>query len=329
MTPERARNDFQPSDDQRTLLPDVTGNQINGLGETRSRRPSPIYWHNPTTIPHGKLQSWFQALPREAGHEAARVRAYELPREPLPPVAQTPKSAAPKDWTAAVKSAALAAGADQVGIAAVNREWVFEGVEVGFRWIVLMVVPMVYDKLKQAPSPTAAEEVLEKYGDGTEMARTLACWMRERGWDADPHCGPSAGALLIIPHAIEAGLGELGKHGSMINAKHGANFRLAYVLTDAPLTPGAPHRFGADAFCLNCRVCVDACPPDAVYETKQTVRGDAKWYVDFDRCVPYFNEHETCAICLAVCPWSRPGIAPNLLEKMARRRARQDAGEPG
>jgi Pyruvate/2-oxoacid:ferredoxin oxidoreductase delta subunit len=324
MKPEHARNDFRPSAEQLAQLPDISGNTINGLGETQPRRPTPIYWHNPATIPHGRLQAWYQAQPREAGHEAARIRAYNLSREPLPPVGQ-PLKPAPEDWTTAIKATALAAGADQVGIMQVDPERVFEGKEVGFRWIVIMVVPMVYERLSQAPSSTAAEEVLEKYGDGTEMARALACWVRERGWEAEAHCGPAAGSLLIIPHAVEAGLGELGKHGSMINAKHGANFRLAYVLTDAPLEADAPAPFGADDFCLNCRVCVDACPPDAIYETKQTVRGDNKWYVDFDRCVAFFNENETCAICLAVCPWSRPGIAPNLIEKMARRRALREA----
>lgn len=29
--------------------------------------------------------------------------------------------------------------------------------------------------------------------------------------------------------------------------------------------------------------------------------------MDFDKCVPYFNEHMGCGICLAACPWSQPG----------------------
>jgi len=41
--------------------------------------------------------------------------------------------------------------------------------------------------------------------------------------------------------------------------------------------------------------------------------------VDFDRCLPYFNEHGGCGICVAVCPWSRPGVATRLVEKLARR----------
>ena len=53
------------------------------------------------------------------------------------------------------------------------------------------------------------------------------------------------------------------------------------------------------------------------------VRGEEKWYVDFDRCIPYFAETKGCAICIARCPWSRPGIADNLLVKMARRRERR------
>ena len=56
------------------------------------------------------------------------------------------------------------------------------------------------------------------------------------------------------------------------------------------------------------------------------VRGEVKWYVDFDRCIGYFNETFGCAICLAVCPWSTPGRAPKLAERWTRRveRRRKD-----
>ena len=48
----------------------------------------------------------------------------------------------------------------------------------------------------------------------------------------------------MIPPAIAAGLGQLGKHGSIINRKLGANFRLALVLTDAPLVADRPDALG-------------------------------------------------------------------------------------
>ncbi len=128
--------------------------------------------------------------------------------------------------------------------------------------------------------------------------------------------------MLLIPAAIAAGLGELGKHGSLIHRALGSNFRLACVLTDVPLEPDAPDDFGGDDFCTRCRACSDACPPEAIVPAKQLVRGEVRWYVDFDKCLPFFNEHQGCAICLAACPWSRPGVAPTLVRKMAARRAR-------
>ena len=50
------------------------------------------------------------------------------------------------------------------------------------------------------------------------------------------------------------------------------------------------------------------------------VRGTVKWSVDFDKCIPYFNDTLGCGICIAVCPWSRPGVAPNLAARKTRRR---------
>ena len=127
--------------------------------------------------------------------------------------------------------------------------------------------------------------------------------------------------VLIIPAAIEAGLGELGKHDSIIHQTFGANFRLSMVLTDLPLVADNPEIFGGDLFCQNCQVCTNACPPAAIAPDKKMVRGTEKWYVDFDKCIPYFVDYKTCGICLAVCPWSRPGLAGKLLVKMAKRLA--------
>ena len=131
----------------------------------------------------------------------------------------------------------------------------------------------------------------------------------------------------MIPPALAAGLGELGKHGSIINRAYGSSFRLAAVTTNLPLISDVPDNFGADEFCASCRVCARACPPDAIGHDKQWVRGAQKWYVEFDKCVAYFNETYGCGICIAVCPWSAPGRAPNLTKRMTARRARLAEGD--
>ena len=58
---------------------------------------------------------------------------------------------------------------------------------------------------------------------------------------------------------------------------------------------------------------------------KTMVRGELKWYVDFDKCIPFFNESAGCAICIAACPWSIPGRGERIVEQLARRRQKRSA----
>src|ERR1700679_2835535 len=48
-------------------------------------------------------------------------------------------------------------------------------------------------------------------------------------------------------------------------------------------------------------------------------RGVERWYVNFDKCIPYFAEAASCGICIAECPWTRPSVRPKLLATMAQR----------
>ena len=317
------RSGFTPNPAQMALWPDVSGNAINGLGEAEVDRPRPVYWHVSVPAPHAPLQQWFYAQSRDnAKLAAARQERQVIIDAPLAPLAAEPQQRSAEEWTDLVSKTALANGADIVGIAAMRPEWVFHGYAVTQRWIVMIGVAHDYQEIRLAPEDSAAAEVVRQYARGNRAAKAVASALRSAGHDAVPHGGPMAGPVTLIPPAIECGFGELGKHGSLIHRRLGSSFRLASVLTDVPLQPGTPDVFGADDFCTRCRVCVDACPPDAIFETKQVVRGAVKWYVDFDKCLPYFNETMGCAICIAVCPYSRPGVADNLVAKMALRRQR-------
>jgi epoxyqueuosine reductase len=305
--------------------PAVSGNAINGVGEEAPRRPSPLYWHPPETIPHGPLQRWFyqRTGDDETLVEARRDRQRAID-EPLVPIAPDRLNSS-AEATEAAKRAVAESGADDVGVTPMRADYVFAGHDVpNYRWMIVIAVEQDYDAMKSAPSLRALVEVTRQYARGTRAAKRLANWLRSQGYDAFPYGGPMAGSFVLIPPAIEAGLGELGKHGSMIHRKFGSNFRLACVLTDAPLVADSREAFGADDFCLKCRVCSDACPPDAILPEKTLVRGERRWYVDFDKCLPYFNEAMSCAICLAVCPFSRPGVGANLVAKLAARRARNE-----
>ena len=312
---------WTPSDEQMTLWPSVSGNAINGLGERRHRRPSAVYWHAPDATPHGPLQRWFLSrttpLVRVAREE--RQRAID---EPLAPLAETREDKTPSEWSREVKRVAKEAGADVVGIARVNPEWVFEGHDVPQARVIVLGFAHDWEAIRTAPEEASAAEVIRQYARGISVAKKVAGFLRSRGHEAHPHGGPMAFPMLLIPAAIAAGLGELGKHGSLIHRELGSSFRLACVLTDVPMDEDAPDDFGGDDFCTRCRACSDACPPQAIVPVKQLVRGEVRWYVDFDKCLPYFNEHQGCAVCLAACPWNRPGVSSTLVRKMAARRAR-------
>src|SRR3984957_11324776 len=49
------RGSYKPRPETVALLK-VSGNPINGLGETTPRRPSPFFWHPPDQHPYGELQ---------------------------------------------------------------------------------------------------------------------------------------------------------------------------------------------------------------------------------------------------------------------------------
>lgn len=322
---------YCPSEQQMALFPDVSGNTLNGVGESERRRPTPLYWFDPDTIPHGGLQKYFYENASRLSAKRRETSQMEERRGPkeLDPVAPRRMEDSPGNWSRKVKEFALAHEADLVGITRMKDEWVFEGHEVREQWIIVMGVAMDQRELAKGPPReedlSSADEVSRQYNRAARASKALANYIRGQGWPAEARTGPWSGDLIMIPAAIEAGLGQLGKHGSVINDVHGASFRLASVTTDMPLAADAFRDIGVDDFCLHCQLCSSLCPPDAIYAEKQMVRGDRKWYVDFDKCIPYFNDTLGCGICIAVCPWSLPGVAPKLTRKMLQRRERREA----
>ena len=317
------RESYRPKAETLALLK-VSGNPINGLGETTVRRASPFFWHPPDQHPYGELQVVARQSSRSCpGSVAAFQAAYSYPE--LVAVAETRRDAPAKELSDEVKAFALAHEADAVGIAAMDPLYVFEGYTIEEPWVIVLALAHNYERLKEVPSDetngVGVTDVGDQYARGTRASYGLANWIRSQGYNAKPYPGPSADALLLIPPAIASGLGELGKHGSLISRQFGSGVRLAGVTTDMPLVASVPDEFGADEFCATCQVCTRACPPGAIGAEKQMVRGVERWYVDFDRCIPYFAEAASCGICIAECPWTRPDARPKLLATMARRRA--------
>ncbi|MGD8544537.1 MAG: reductive dehalogenase [Candidatus Bathyarchaeota archaeon] len=213
------------------------------------------------------------------------------------------------------KRAAHLFGASLVGICKLNRNWLYTGVEVPEKFVNVIVIAIEMDKEAIATSPAAPASA----GTGvaySKMAFILAGigeFIRNLGYEA-LQCGNDT--ALSIPLAIDAGLGELGRNGLLITPNYGSRVRLCKILTDLPLNPDKPRKFGAQEFCETCQLCAELCEAKAISKDehpsykiacRSNNPGALKWYVDAEQCYLYWCENGTdCSTCITVCPFSMP-----------------------
>ncbi|MGB5444783.1 MAG: tRNA epoxyqueuosine(34) reductase QueG [Psychromonas sp.] len=115
--------------------------------------------------------------------------------------------------------------------------------------------------------------------------------------------------ILERPLAAKAGLGWVGKHSLLIDAKAGSWFFIGELLIDLPLIVDQP----VENRCGNCVACLKICPTQAIV---------APYVVDGRRCISYLtielqgaipvefrkaigNRIYGCDDCQLICPWNR------------------------
>lgn len=304
----------------------VSGNSINGMGETTPRRAFPFFWHPPDQHPWGDVQLLARMNSRKCPRSTEAFQgAYTYP-EPIA-VAERRRDTNADELTKDLREFALAHEADDVGIAAIEPTYVFEDYSIEHPYVVILALAHNYERLREVPSDetngVGVSDVGDQHARGTRSSYGLANWIRSQGYHADPYPGRMAGALLLIPPAIAAGLGELGKHGSLISPKFSSGLRLAGVTTYMALVPTGPIHFGPTSSAQHARFVRKRAHPVAIIPQKQIVRGVERFYVNFDKCTPSFAEAASCGICIAECPWTRPSARPKLLATMARRIAKE------
>ena len=119
------RSSFKPRPEQMALYPEVSGNTINGLGETERRQPAYVYWGNsPDDVAHGDVQRWFYTVdPGLDGYGEERARRAAIIDAPLTPLAETPQAVTEADFDGFSQAGLAAGDFDKIGVADFDPVW--------------------------------------------------------------------------------------------------------------------------------------------------------------------------------------------------------------
>jgi len=221
----------------------------------------------------------------------------------------------------------------RLGFTTVPDQLIFEGKRILFRYALVCIEEMDQERMSDAPSFDASDEVVGVYKTLGIAVNELAWWLRER----DIRCQsnhPLGGLTNTPPLAAKAGLGWRGHHGILITPWWGPRQRIAPIYIEEPVfafTDSAEHAWIED-FCQNCRRCERACPSGAILSKKVMTQegietiGQTATSIDRERCYAYFQATLGCGKCISVCPFGAGQGTYEKLKAVVEKRKTRDQG---
>lgn len=237
--------------------------------------------------------------------------------------------------TSNIKKSALYFGADLVGIASLDRRFVYshtcdqmgpgisqmtepmesraQEVPGDLKYAIVMAFAEDYELLRYYPTCLADATTSLGYSRMAITNHYLAYFIHALGFRAIDCTNNDV--ALSVPLAMQAGLGDLGRHGLLITPQFGPRVRLSMVLTELPLMVDHPIDFGVAEFCKACKKCADLCPSRSISYTEKTAEainssnspGALKWPINAETCRAYWGKtSKECTVCVAVCPYNKP-----------------------
>lgn len=219
-------------------------------------------------------------------------------------------------------------GAGDVGIAEYDERWMYSRIFASefastgeltkpqeipndVSHVLVVAEPMDQDLIQTVPSALSGAATGLGYTHDSIVVILIAQYIRNLGYRAYATLNDSS---LGIPVALQAGLGEVGRNGLLINPRFGPRFRIGKIYTDLPLVVDAPHKFGVAQFCAQCDRCAQACPPQALpygphsaeVHSESNIKGVVKWTPNAEKCFGFWaNQNTDCIICVRSCPYNR------------------------
>lgn len=184
----------------------------------------------------------------------------------------------------------------------------------------VIVVRLDYWPADAAPVDSVLDDAqrayISRYALGRDYHKVIRARLQTLADRISERVGPfgyrafcDSAPVLEKPLAQKAGVGWIGKHTNVIDARGGSWFFLGELYTDLPLPVDPP----ADDHCGTCSACITACPTGAIV---------APYELDARRCISYLtielhgaipealrpligNRIYGCDDCQWVCPWNR------------------------
>ncbi|MFC1627819.1 4Fe-4S dicluster domain-containing protein [Gemmatimonadota bacterium] len=226
------------------------------------------------------------------------------------------------DRDRAVREMIRSLGAVAVGATALRPEYLYShkgrfpedyghAISLDHPSALLFLVEMDFVAMQCAPAVEVMRESAYQYYRAAVISKTVVAVLEALGYRAKSHHDAHYDCILP-PLAVEAGLGEVGRHNILIADRYGTRVRIGAVTTDLPLSHDRPIDLGVAHFCLHCQKCAANCPSRSLEAgEQQVVRGVLKWPTEAERCYAYWRQMSSdCGICMAVCPFSHRSRLP-------------------
>ena len=228
-----------------------------------------------------------------------------------------------EDASLEIKKVSKFFGADLCGITGLDKRWLYSkrvdvrdmsevdvGLPDGLTHVIVLGHQMDKDLVQTYPSALGGAATGREYSHEASIVMQIAAYIRNLGYQAVASMNDTG---LVIPMAIQAGLGEYARNQLVITPEFGPRLRFSKIFTDMPLEPDHPKRPGVSKFCDICTKCVDACPvkalpkgPPKIGGGLSAIKGVKKWTSDAEKCFSFWATLSTdCAICMRVCPFNR------------------------
>lgn len=224
----------------------------------------------------------------------------------------------PSKNTRIIKEIIKYLGSDLCGICLLDQAYVYSqvgrgpeqyGMEIKLehKYAIAFALEMDLGMVAAAPKEPVIVETGKKYVEAARISIIVADFIRYLGYPARAHIAGSNYQAVLPPLAWLAGLGEIGRLGTLITSKYGPRARLGLITTDLPLVVDKPKKMGIQNFCQKCQKCARNCPAQAIpYREKTEENGVMKWVLNREECYKFWRKAGTdCAVCIYVCPYSK------------------------